>query len=448
LATLGIQEGTYDTVGHPTWEVRLTKIVDQNPRSGIRFMNEIPEELLLRLSAYMDGDCDEDERAAIENELARNSSARTALQALENQQRLLRDLANQTMKNSLPANFPDRLVDLAIERAASEGLSENHPLVLAGSSPSLAQSYVRPADRTPHRSSRRVITAAISVAASIMLMGWLGWSWMDGENNSETKRLAGISSLPANSSSDPIVNQAEIAQLESSLPIENSIASDNTSDKVAAKDDSTAKVAPVEMASLPTTMPTPAADTGSVANVEPKTDSEPNVSVPLNGMLLVVEVHCVEGVSQDALIQQAMEWAGIQENSKHEITDEIASVAADKVKSNESFQVIYLSAPARQLDRMYLRLVSDSANVKTVGLAIATDAPILDLSESIQKQPTNIRDTAVAIQVANLDPNSTLADKIESLTFLPITDGPVSLGSGGDAPSGDDEMAQMLFIVR
>lgn len=437
-------------------------------------MNQIPEELLLRLSAHMDGQGNQRERETLENELRQNPEAARVLQSWQDQRAEMKSLYLNSQSISLPDGFADRVVDAAIDQACREGCDETHPLILAGQSPSVAEGVVIANDRGM---GRRLLVFA-TLAASLLIAAWVGQNQIlspQGSDESVANRgdeaQAGDNpqALLAVGPSEDSVPPADVSVMSpdpmriaadtSSIPTTSDPAITTpepaiTTPEPAAAVPAMPQVATAEADRIATVSPgaVPPVDGGSDLTLEGLAGSSMDLAgpdgMPSLGVLLVVQVNCQEGVDRDRLFSQAMQWAGIDQSADHEVDDAMVAVASETVESPTPFQLVFLNAPARKLDRLYLRLAGDRQQVESVGMSLATDMQLLELTDSISQDPTLIRDTAVAVQISGVSERSTIADQVEALTFLPITDGALSLGAQAGTGSGPDEIAQILFIVR
>ena len=69
-----------------------------------------------------------------------------------------------------------------------------------------------------------------------------------------------------------------------------------------------------------------------------------------------------------------MKRAGLKASSQKKISEEVVGVVGkSSVKNPEGAAVVYLQAPAKDLDRLYLGLIADRVGVKSLGMSLATE---------------------------------------------------------------------------
>ena len=118
--------------------------------------------------------------------------------------------------------------------------------------------------------------------------------------------------------------------------------------------------------------------------------------------------------------------------------------------------MVYLNAPAKRIDQFYENLFSDRRGVQSVALAIATDAPVLEVVQSAIPDPTVVSTQRGSASEAAVTEIPGQTDSLSGLSFTPITQdslrgmtGIAGGGAGGQAlTSGPDFVAQMLIVIR
>jgi len=396
----------------------------------------LPQVLLDQLlTGYLDDVLSADERSRVETllktdplvaeELAQLQELRTALQAVA--------LADRDIR--LDAGFADRVIDEAVARARVEGVSEDHPLMRLEDQPSSSLS-------PNHSSAWRMAAVMVGLAASIALAVML------------------LRPKDRESDLDP-----QIAQINPPQVVPENPAIPSSDGEVRPTPDMTAVTSPETVPSVEPVTPTPESEKTQNGNLKSGTDSiasttepamkaadpavdvvnvSPDQSVATLGAILVFNVELTdEGKNQDAF-NSAMQLAGLKLPGTKKITEEVAGfVEESSLEESEGTSVLYLQAPAKDLDRLYLGLIADTEGVKSVGMSLAMNAPVIRTVNAVRQDPTKIRHQSASLQL--LSDDDSLAQLTETLWKLEF----MSIRGGQAIPSsGSDEMAEVLLLVR
>ena len=410
-----------------------------------------------RLSPYIDQQLTSDEAADLEAEMARDSALAGQLDQIRDLGRWLR-LSAKTTDGSLPPGFADRIVDASIERARREGFADDHPLILAGDQPSPAPNAGPSPSSVPSASSRPVDRRwrrSLGLAAAVAASATGLWFVMGRETGDATIAMT-TPPDPGSSvsvSTDPtITNRPDGTRRGGG--VRDAVVGAGTSERRSPVDRPSPPAEPGfdELAnSVPEPLGIDQTDAGAVdpVDVEKLAVANPASAAGLDdgemtsfdGAVMVFEIRCRDGVTADEVIADAMRSAGLDYTAQRTATDDLVAAAtnASGIDGDESFQLLYLSASAKRLDRVYLELVADRDRVRGVGLSLAMSAPIVAAAKTL-RQRTN--DSMVA--VAPPDMRGRLSDDLSDLTFLPMTGGDGLVGGS----TGGDEIAQAIFIVR
>ena len=397
-----------------------------------------------RLSLLIDDRLSTDQRLAVERELTGDADARAVWQSLQQQSSILKQV-HASVDAQLPDSFADRVVDRAIDRAIEEGVGDDHPLILAANQPSAAV-------RTPSRRGRRAaMLGGFAVAASLGGLLFL----RGGDAEVTTGPPSGGLARGPLEAAESIVSTPRLANDLAEL-----------SGAVAALPVDAPEAGPSDVDVQSATLPSDVVFTEEALAVDrapsddrdvelaiagpggtPDPPSDPTVSVDpvadiFTGAVMVFEVVCRDPASADLVLASAMQTAGLQLESQREISDGLVSAATDAsgVDDRDSFQILYLSASGKRIDRLYLELLRDTANVRGVGLSLALSAPITDAAAILAGGSAK----DVAIPVMESGDRRRLSESLRELTFLPMSpDG----GLVGESVGGD-EVAQAILIVR
>lgn len=417
-----------------------------------------------RLSDYLDNRLDGAERAEIEQLIqGEDESKEHGLRAQLDQMRYFRDslkqLAARDVRQQLDSGFADRVLEASITRAIDEGADSDHPLIRLASQPG---SSSLGAASSPNRRlwNRKTVAVVLSIAASTALAVFVAGQ------NSATPNLA--SNLNSLSSQDSLGNQPRLLAQNDAMNQEVPPFADSTSDPMPAKETSVGNLIspplPTEIALAastdrsmkpesigPTVTKPPSIAAPKLASVDPSERAIVDSTVAIIkdtaptklAAIMVLEIKQTESGRVVGAVRRAMKAAGIRRDDEKSLTAEIAKAASQTVglDGDEMVSMVYLQASAKSIDQFYVNLFDDREGVKSVSLAIATNAPVLEL-----------------VNAVDIVDATTVASDTGSATMLPGSDGPlndltfseVSRESmqGMTLSSGPDFAAQLLVVIR
>ncbi|MDV6032042.1 MAG: hypothetical protein F9B45_18510 [Phycisphaera sp. RhM] len=426
----------------------------------------LPEELLDELlSAHLDGALSGDERARVEQMLSDDPAISQRLEGLKRQRDAFRQALLATPK--LPDGFADQVVQAAIDRAEAEELRSDHPLRLAASG-----SFVAPhSDRT--FSKPRLVAMVAGLAASVLFIG-LAVKEFSGSAMTQPEDPLLVTSP------QPTVDQPET--VNPIRPVDPMAAP--TSDAIAVSEDSledsVAKPAPdsldVPRPDLsPETQPesngpmladanpttrTPSVEDAPALSGADTPETAPLVALrPLN-MLMVVEIKQSEAGRQTGAFDQALAEIQIAESEERRVDEALARAVAPQTdadaSADQSPRALLLESPAKKLDRLVMRLVSDRDGIEAVGfsaISVQLDAPLLRSIESVRTvDPTKIRHQGQIVPIVS-DADEVFDAWVQQLAdrpFIPVRGEQEAqlISSQPPSESGPDPMANILFLVR
>lgn len=439
-----------------------------------------PKPLGLRLSLLVDGQLSDAERESLERELRSDPDAQALLGDMRKRREVMRQMFLETA-GGLPPGFADRVIDAAIERAQREGLGEDHPLILAAEQPS--EPTFAPSSMVARSNVRRNRTAAIAATVLAASVGGVMW-FLGGSVPIDIAQAPvadhGAMTTPADAASDGVddvegfegfekitASEQDLAASSPANGRENDLAqtdgpsqTNNPSqtnatvvDGIAAKVDVSRRFddGPLPATNGLATNGLAAVD-GSQAASRPVDSQPPSL---LTGAVMVYEVVCNDSSTRDMVLADAMRSAGLRLESQQRISDGLVTAAteASGVDERANFQILYLSASAKRIDRLYFELLRDRQYVRSVGLSVAFSAPIVAAVEALSKASPSGRSATgdgAVFPVAIEDDTRALVENLNELTFMPISagDGPNSGGGQMGASLGGDEIAQAILIVR
>lgn len=434
----------------------------------------LPDELLDELlSAHLDGATSGDERARVEQMLREDPAVAERLEDL----RRAREAFRQTRMSapSLPDDFAERVTQQAIDRAADEGLPEEHPLRRAG--------QVQPVVTMPSPKSSPTTALAwvAALAAGLLLAAFVGWqlSGDGGENGGrpvaqqQTPERAAEDAEPGpeDLARDDAASGAEEDATETRAAVGAGDAGQPQSERIANR--LPGAVQPEAMQDDPSGQPAPAdapdpaamaenADAGRsvAAPGEPAGSSNEAMTsntAPLQ-MLMVINVELTETGRDVGAFDQALEKAQIEIGDQRRVNDELARAAVqpgDEASAVAPRRVLLLESPARKLDRLVNQLVVDQDGVASVGFSAITvnfDAPLLKAIDSVRTaDPTEIQHQGRGFPLAGQSAEvfQAWSEELGGRTFVPMSDeATAGAVSSMATDSGPDQMANLLFLIR
>ena len=428
-------------------------------RSGCQKMS-IPTELLAQLlTGYLDDALSQDERIRVESLLQSDPLVAAKLAELRDLQESLRAIAEIDSHIRLDSGFADRVLGAVIDRATTEGLSEDHPVVrLANQSNSLPTA---PVHFVPFRYAVVLVGLAASIAIAVVMLR------PEANDNRSALALAGIGQpqnhafesrtdvpmgddlrgdleLPANN--DSLVQRDSIADHDGD-PNSLERATNNESEKPSLQKISAAEIPSVDARSVDSA----GVDAISINNPSkqiaqrPAPKQRPTIQL---GAILVLEVRLTDSGQMSDAIATCMNAAGLQSADEKQLPNELVDqlVPADEaIVSDQAIKVMYLQAPAKRLDLFYLNLMKDQVGVESIGMSLATNLPILQIVQSVAPDPTTIRHTSTAYELtAQQSAVGDFAGELSRLNFAPLNREVTAAMSQNDP----DEPAQILLLVR
>lgn len=407
----------------------------------------LPKELLDQLlSGYLDDALSTEERARLERLLETDNEIVVELDELRELRQSLKTLSQQSTAAPLDDGFADRVLGAAVARAHVEGLGDDHPLVRLSEKPSKSASAN---SAFPLRYAGIMAGLAASIAFAVITLR----SGTTEETTGPQTNPVAIADLNTTNPVDPmVVPEPELMDIPSDTTLADTASADKTpviaSTEIKPEPKATApieipKTAVVAKSNVPTV--SPAADNGQT----PETKIEiPSISKL--AAVLVVNVKLTSAGHDSGAMGKAMQLAGLRPANQKTVTDEIASVVGQSKKSKDDATVLYLQAPAKKLDQLYLHLLADMDGVESVGLTITMDAPIVSVAEALQPDPRLIQHSDSAIEL--LSGNGTVgqfAHELGALQFAPANGDLLKAMAGGENDdNGPDVPAQVLVLVH
>jgi hypothetical protein len=395
------------------------------------------------LTGYLDDVLSGDERDRVEKLLKTNPSVAEELAQLQSLRTTLQAVLLADSDIRLDAGFADRVIDEAVARARVEGVSEDHPLMRLEDQPS---SSLSPTTSSSWRIAAVMVGLAASIALAVMLLRPKDRE-AQGESNPQNSQIAQINPpqfvpetpeaiVPLDGNLRPTPDMTAVASPETSpVPVVEPVTPSPEAGNIE-NGTSEAGIGSIAVTTGPTMKAAdPPAD---VVNVTPEQ------TPAALGVILVFNVELTDTGKDQEAFKSAMQLAGLKLSGTKKITEEVAGfVEKPSLEKSDGALVLYLHAPAKDLDRLYLGLIADTAGVKSVGMSLAMNAPVIRTVNSVRQDPTRIRHESASLQL--LSDDDSIAQLTETLWKLEY----MSVRGGKTIPSsGTDEMAEVLLLVR
>ena len=394
------------------------------------------------LSGYLDEVLSADELARVETLLETEPSIAEELAKLQELRSALKAVALADSDIQLDPGFAERVIDEAVLRARSEGVAGEHPLLRIDTQP------VVNAPAVSNPSTWRIAAVMVGLAASIALAVFLMRSQEEretGDSNPPIAQLSPGKPVPVNPGK-PVPGISEGIKLQpdpSSAIVSSQTGNPGVGRMTEApevekpKEDrvQSPKVNEDSIVAMPGSVDRTNGRSAEVVGAE---------SAVTLGAILVVNVELTnEGREQD-VFTAAMRRAGLQASSQKKISEEVVGVIENpSLQKSQGAAVVYLQAPAKDLDRLYLGLIADRVGVKSVGMSLAMNAPVMRAVNAVRQDPTAVRHESSSLRLLSDDESiAQLTNTLLNLEFIGMRNGATVPSAGGD------EMAEILLLVK
>ncbi|MGB1814876.1 MAG: anti-sigma factor family protein [Rubripirellula sp.] len=387
------------------------------------------------LTGYLDEVLSADELARVETLLKTEPSIAAELVKLQEMRSALKAVALADSDIRLDAGFAERVIDEAVLRARSEGVSDEHPLLRIDKQP------VVHAPNVTASSTWRIAAVMVGLAASIALAVFLMRSEQKLEPGDANPQIAEVKPVtPQRGTADDSESQLDPASVIAAVPSTNPGAGSKvdlpgvnpTKDEI-----QRSQLDENSVAGMP--------NLGTESNANGRSTEPVGVEPAATlGAILVINVELTaEGRERD-VFNAAMKRAGLKASSQKKISDEIVGITENpSLQKPEGAAVVYLQAPAKDLDRLYLGLIADRVGVKSVGMSLAMDAPVMRAINAVRQDPTTVRHESSSLQLLSDDDTmAQLTDTLLRLEFMGMRNGVAVPSTGGD------QMAEILLLVK
>jgi len=408
------------------------------------------------LSSYLDGAVTQEQRARVESLLQSDPTVAADLAEMRELGEQLRRVARTSHR--LPAGFADRVIESATERARLEGCDDGHPLLRAATQPA-RRIAVPPSARW---TAAAAVAFAVAASIALFVVRMPPPEIPVARNEPAAERLsepsAGTSPEDATSVDTLADNGARVVG-----PDADATAPPNLTDNSSlAENSNRPENSRFPGDSKPRIPPGDIDDEASASVLDSLVGGAKPSTVDLRDRpaaaqsILVLDIRLVDARLGLSPIREAMQKARVAGDSEQPLDQAIVGAIASAVEDPEaSGSLMYLRAPAKQLDRFIMNLLDDRRQVAGVGLSLAQDAPVLRAAGQFAR----VDSTTVRHDFASLigeERSGELGNALRDRPFLPLraggADGTLTgmLGTAAEQSDADgpDVMSDVFLLVR
>lgn len=188
-------------------------------------------------------------------------------------------------------------------------------------------------------------------------------------------------------------------------------------------------------------------------------EKKPLLDAAFTGAMMVYDVRLTSEGRERGVVTKTIQRNGLGDAHRQPIDRDVIAAAkqANTFDEDAQYQVIYLQAPAKKVDRVFLDLLKDRQQVESVGLALVTDTPLLQVAgRAVQVDPTQVQhDRPLSLELGGSGENGaeleTLRELLGEQAFMPLSE-PDNLENASDTEalsnSGNDVLTRVLILVR
>ncbi len=437
----------------------------------------VPKDILdSLLSAYMDDALSADERTRVDQMLRDDASVVSELEQLKQLRQSLQQIRDEDRNVTLPANFAQSVIEATVARARAEGLSDDHPVMRLSEQPS-------PMVTRERTSVWRVVAPLAAIAASLAIAFFATRPGVDVDPvaliDPEVDKIAtaedltptatpGSVSNPNSATADPgaaMIVDASGGNKIASMANADAVASANVPSAIATpgpdgvgieKVDQDPGNQDAEMKIAAVSPTTKAVDPKAAVK---RDDNKPAAAdvVAIKAMLVLDVRRTMDGRNTRS-VESAMELAGIDTASRKAVDENVVRFANENKSDDESASsasVLYLEAPAKQLDQFILRLIADEQGIESVSMTIANDPPLVAMIQSLRDvDPTTVTHSTSWQLDAGTNGTNALASHLSDRPYVRLNSATAdmavagSVDESGSASTSSDIIGRVLVIVR
>ncbi|GAA5508827.1 hypothetical protein [Novipirellula caenicola] len=434
----------------------------------------VPKDILdSLLSAYMDDALSADERARVQQMLRDDPNVASELEQLIQLRESLRQIRDEDRNVTLPANFAQSVIEATVARGRAEGLSDDHPVMRLSEQPS-------PMVTRERASVWRIVAPLAAIAASLAIAFFATRPGVDVDPvaliDPEIDQVATAEDLSPSPSPEIAANpDSMIADASGDNKIKpettmDAVSSDNAPATIASTDpgsvaikesdhDSSSNDAVIKQTEMKIASVTPNPDSmDSEAAIKRHDDKPATADVVAIKAMLVLDVRRTMDGRNTRAVETAMELTGIDSASRKAVGEKVVRFAKENQADDESASsasVLYLEAPAKQLDQFILRLIADEQGIESVSMTIANDPPLVAMIQSLRDvDPTTVTHSTSWQLDAGVNGNNALASHLSDRPYVRLNSATAnmavagSVDESGSASTSSDIIGRVLVIVR
>ncbi|MCM2372262.1 anti-sigma factor family protein [Aporhodopirellula aestuarii] len=422
------------------------------------------------LSDHLDGRLDENDTHLLEARLREDAALRSQYESMLADRQDLKTLFAVSEKSQprLPKDFAARVVAESRRR----GLK-----VASDSAIEPATVYRRANADVAARGRTRIVLGVVAAAAAVLLVISLNFSGKTDVNNVQsvaqnspgtTSTTDGPIGLNADEPKPSAIASASVEPVERNVEQDTEPASTGIDGAMMAATPDVEIQDPSVDSNMMSVSPKPARDALASSESRGAVDNSASVSVgaensplfadsPLAGAVMVYDVRLSSKGRVTGAFAQAMQRNGLDESSREKVSRDVIAAAqrADVFEQDEKFQIVFLQAPAKKVDRLFLDLLRDRESVESVGLSLVTDTPILKMTDQLVRvDATQVKHRdAVSLQLGsggNDAELNRLRDLLGEQAFMPLNAPAPNVDAASESLSttGTDVITRVLILVR
>lgn len=416
---------------------REESVITIGRRDGELVFHEmsLPREILDQLlSGYIDDALSGDERARVEQLLRDEPEVARELQELRDIRTALQEVHRADRAIHLGPNFADRVLQATVDQAKTEGLSEDHPVMLLSEQPSTA---VARGELPVVRIAGAIAALAATIIVAIAVM-------QSPKNDPEEGLLV---------QNDPLVEDPV------NVPAAPEPVIEKETPGVAAPSEMLVQEDPIDNATSPIEIPDPVQmpvkdDVNDVPdrlnNIAKDTTpamTPKDVQAQLllaQGMVMAIDVRQSEQGKADNVIGRLMAKAGLMPADQKQINGEIVGFTKTLADENKAVSVLYLDDSGKKIDNFINAMVADVEGIESISFNLVADAPIIGVANALREiDPTTVRHSW---QLQDSGDNSlgSLTQALSSQSFADLNRG----RAAGIVSGGTDIRARLFVLVR
>lgn len=425
-------------------------------------MKPTQEEIDQLLSGYLDDALDATELKQVKDWLNHDAEIISRHRELVDMRRTMKELFKVAPSKQLADSFSMQVLSAAVTRAHEEAVDESHPLMRVQEQPFTHLNTI-PAQV----STRRLMMVTLTLAASLFGLIF-GMDFLDRQEIiqqplvSQNALPVDVIAPPADLANDQNVGGFPPNPTSTSDAVENSLlASGERSETKSALEGRQVLEGESPRQRIPLAVQDASSSRSLAESGESMKDSSADAvastSASPRGAVLVLKISQSETGRTEQAVRRAMSASGFRGSNEislsREALDQLVakSNTSDHVGSADpqdlaETSVLLLTLSAKRFDQFYQAVWSDERGIESLAMSVAFDAPIVELVDSIGRDPTSVKHEVTSLRVDGVTEKGLLVGQLKQIPTIPMD------RSASDTPPGfglgDDLQTQVLLIVR